>query len=116
MKKILILIFLSIPVSIYAEPFLISDPYAKAIGGKFEIYENNIIIASYNNQVDGSIRFDLFKIKSGTHLYKIRYVIYDSIDNIATSSYVSFQIYKIISCYREYNKTQTCNTVFKLIK
>jgi len=67
----------------YAQPFLISDPYEKAIGGVYEIWEV-INLKSYNyldlyhsdyNEHDGSIKVDLQNLNIGTYHFQIRYFV-----------------------------------------
>jgi hypothetical protein len=91
MKTILTVLAIVLMASIAsASPFLVSDPSAQAVGGKFEIQEGGVTILSANNMSDGSIRADLAAISTGAHSYKVRYVVTDPVWGTQTSAYVPF--------------------------
>ena len=76
--------------SAWAGPFLVSDPSAQAVGGKFEIQEGGATILTADNQTDGSVRADLASVAVGLHNYKVRYVVTDPLWGSQTSAYVNF--------------------------
>lgn len=76
--------------SAWASPFLVSDPSAQAVGGKFEIKEGTTTILTADNQADGSIKADLASVSVGLHNYQIRYVVIDPLWGTQTSAYVPF--------------------------
>ena len=92
MKRLLIVLTILLCASIAsASPFLVSDPSAQAVGGKFEIQEGGATILTANNQADGSIKADLASVTTGTHSYKVRYVVTDPVWGTQYSAYVPFE-------------------------
>jgi len=92
MKRLLIVLAILLCASFAsASPFLVSDPSAQAVGGKFEIQENNATILTANNEADGSIKADLAAVTTGTHYYKVRYVVTDPVWGTQYSAYAPFE-------------------------
>ena len=95
MKTLVILLAIVLMASTAsANPFLVSDPSTEAIGGKFEIQENNVTIFTAENQADGSIKADLAPVPAGNHAYKVRYVVIDPVWGTRMSDYAPFEFTK----------------------
>ncbi len=82
----LMIVFLFLfATAVWASPFLVSDPSASAVGTQYEIWSNTKglpeemiavsgkLIISANNELDGSIRYDLKDIAPGECNWYIRY-------------------------------------------
>jgi hypothetical protein len=86
MKKMFIALILTlVPLIAFASPFLVSDPASHGVGIQYEIWEGakaltdsqvlstGALVFAWNNQPDGSIRYDMAGVGNGTRYWYIRY-------------------------------------------
>ena len=93
MKKLIILLIVLFATSVYAAPFLVSDPNPSAVGGGYEIMEGAEVVIDAVVEADGSLRMDLAEeslVPVGNHSYSVRTYKDNGVWGIAYSTPVPF--------------------------
>lgn len=126
LRKLLIcaVILTVFAINANASPFLVSDPETSAIGGFFEVYscvssgltDSDVLdtcplIASENNESDGSIRYDLYFVTEGVYYWYLRYGLSVSYDTLY-SVFTPFPFKVNLKCTKGSKKKRVCSLVF----
>jgi len=79
MKKLIIILIVLFATSVNAAPFLVCDPNSTAIGGGYEVTEGVTTVVEIDAQADGSLRFDLQNVETGTHNWSVKAYVDDEV-------------------------------------
>jgi len=99
-------VFLIVTSTVFASPFMVTDPCPGVIGGRYEILEVTALFPNgrlaYSNplEADGSLKMDLNSVPVGTHRWRVRHEM-----NGETSTYVECVLVVSVLFYKTTSKT-----------